>query len=118
MVDPVRVNQAEEEADEGSGDTSDPTEVNKRRKKSARTRADRLEFVQAAMTTPQGRAWFYDTLLFCKIFASPFVSGDSHDTAFNCGMQNIGLRILDDLQTAAPTDYLTMVHENKTKNHG
>lgn len=116
MVNPIKVIEAEDLLDEGSGDTSDPAEVNKRRKKSARTRADRLEFVAAAMTTEQGRAWFYDTLLFCKTFNIPYVTDDTHGTAFNCGMQNLGFRILDDIQTAAPEQYLLMVRENKTKN--
>lgn len=115
MVDPVRINQAEEEAEEDY-DTSDPVQVNNKRKKSARTRADRLKFVEAAMTTEQGRAWFYDILLFCKIFEGPYVTGDPYATSFKCGQQNVGLRLLDDLQTAAPDDYTLMIKENKTKN--
>ncbi len=114
MVDPVRVNEAEERLEE-SYDTSNPEQVNKARKKSARTRADRLEFVAAAMKHPQGRGWFYDILVHCRVVATPF-SEDPYKTAFNCGMQNTGLRILDDIQTAAPDDYILMVKENKSKN--
>jgi len=113
MVNPVKIDQAEAEQEE-SYDTSDKESVNKARKKSARTRADRLEFVAAAMSHEQGRAWFYDLLLFCKVFRTPF-DEDPYMTAFKCGEQTIGLRILDDIQTAAPDKYITMVSENKTK---
>lgn len=96
-------------------DTSEPTQVNKARKRAARTRADRLQFVEAAMTTEQGRAWFYDILIRCKVMSTPYTD-NPYDTAFKCGMQNIGLQILDDVQTAAPDDYMKMVRENKTRN--
>lgn len=114
MVDAVATNQAEEESAEAY-DTSDKEQVNKARKKSARTRADRLEFVKASMSFEQGRAWFYDILLRCHVFQSPFIS-DPYGTAFKCGEHNIGLMILDDIQTAAPQDYIKMISENKTKN--
>lgn len=103
------------EIQEETYDTSDKEAVNKQRKKSARTRAQRLEFVEAAMTTEQGRSWFYDIIVRCKTFSTPF-SEDTNRTFFNLGMQNIGLQILDDIQTAAPKAYVTMIEENKTKN--
>lgn len=94
-------------------DTSDPVAVNNKRKKTGRTRSDRLEFIKAAMQHEQGRGWFYDILLFCKIFETPYVSGDAYGTTFKVGQANVGLRILDDLQTASPSDYLQMLKENK-----
>lgn len=116
-MDPVKVNQAEEEQAEAY-DTSDPSQVNKARKKAARTRADRLEFIKAAMSVEQGRAWFYDILNRCHILRQPFVAGDPHSTSFRCGEMNIGAMILDDIQTAAPDDYIKMVRENKTVKNG
>lgn len=100
---------------EDTYDTSDKEAVNKQRKKSARTRAQRLEFIEAAMTTEQGRAWFYDLLVFCKIFSTAYIEG-SDRTIYNLGAQNVGLRVLDDIQTAAPDKYITMITENKSKN--
>lgn len=120
MVDAVATNQAEEEQAEAY-DTSDQVSVNKARKKSARTRADRLEFVKASMSFPQGRSWFYDQLVFCHIFQNPFVAGGedgSRATDFKLGELNAGLRMLDDIQTAAPNDYLTMIQENKNTKNG
>lgn len=114
MADPVLINEAAEAAEE-SYDTSDGQAVNKARKKSARTRADRLKFVEAAMVHEQGRAWFYDVLLYCHVFKNSF-DPDPYTTAFRCGEHNIGLRILDDIQTASPDNYLKMVTENKSRN--
>jgi hypothetical protein len=114
MVNLIKENQATEEQD-ADYDTSDKEQVNKVRKKYARTRADRLKFIEAAMSHEQGRAWFYDVLLFCKVFQGPFTD-DPYKTAFLCGEQNVGLRILDDIQTAAPDNYNKMISENKTKN--
>jgi len=108
---PVLQNKAAEEQEE-SYNTSEPEQVNKARKRDARTRATRLQFVEAAMTTEQGRAWFYDLLVRCKVVSTPFAH-DPYDTAFKCGMQNIGLQVLDDIQTAAPSDYMKMITENK-----
>ena len=114
MVNSVLENQLIEEQ-EDSYDTSNKEQVNKQRKKAARTRADRLKFIEAAMQHEQGRAWFYDILLFCKVFQGPY-DPDPYRTAFLCGEQNIGLRILADLQDAAPDNYLQMIRENKSKN--
>src|SRR3954468_12042211 len=112
MSDQIKTIQAEAEQEE-SYNTSDPLQVNKARKKAARTRSDRLEFIKAAMQHEQGRAWFYDILLFCKTINTPFTD-DPYTTAFNCGMQNLGFRILSDIQDAAPQQYLQMVTEARS----
>lgn len=115
MADRIAQIAAEVEQEEAY-DTADPTSVNKARKRAARTRADRLHFVAAAMTTEQGRSWFYDTLRRCHVFSTPYISSDPHATSFKCGEQNIGLQILADVQESAPSEYLLMITENKTKN--
>lgn len=114
MVDYVKQNEANEAAEEDYN-TSDPEQVNKARKKFARTRADRLEFVKAGMSVPEGRAWFYDLLRRCHVFSMNF-NDDPYRTAFLCGETNIGNQILSDIQDSAPQDYMKMITENKTKN--
>lgn len=114
MVNPVLTNQANEEAEE-SYNTSDPQQVNKARKKAARTRADRLQFVEAAMQHEQGRAWFYDILVRCHVFNRSF-DQDPYVHAYKAGEVNIGLQILDDIQTSAAKNYIMMIEENKSKN--
>jgi len=113
MSDQIRTIQAEDEQ-EVQYDTSDQEQVQKAKKRTARTRADRLEFVRAAMLHEQGRAWFYDILLKCKVISSPFTD-DPYRTAFKCGEQNIGLQIMMDIQDAAPEQYLIMVREARGK---
>lgn len=111
MSNPILEAQLAIEAEE-TPDTSDPKAVNKSRKRAARSRAERLKFISAAMSHEEGRAWFYDILLFCKIFQSPY-SEDPYRTYFQLGHQNIGLKILEDLQEASPDEYLLMIRENK-----
>ena len=110
-MDPILANQLLDEAEE-TPDTSDPKAVNTARKRAARKRSDRLKFIQAAMQHEEGRAWFYDILLFCRIFQSPY-SSDPYQTYFQLGHQNIGLKILEDIQDAATKEYLSMISENK-----
>lgn len=114
MVDQIAVNRAEEEQEEVYN-TSDPAQVNKAKKKAARTRADRLEFVKAAMGVEQGRAWFFDLLVRCHIFNRTF-DPDPYVHAYKAGEVNIGLQILDDIQTGAADSYYKMIQENKSRN--
>lgn len=95
-------------------DTSDKEQVNKARKKASRTRADRLKFVEAGMTMPQGRAWFYDFLMRCHIFNTPF-DEDPYRHAYRAGEANIGLQVLSDIQEVSAQDYVKMISENKTR---
>lgn len=104
-----------EDKPEESYDTSDKEQVNKARKKASRTRADRLRFVEGAMTLTEGRAWFYDLLIRCHIFNTPFDS-DPYKHAYRTGEANIGLQILNDIQEIAGANYIKMIQENKSKN--
>jgi hypothetical protein len=110
MVNSVNIIEAED-LDEKPYDTSNPEQVNTSRKKTARTRAIRLKFVEAAMQHPEGRAWFYDQLLFAKIFSTGF-DPDPYIMAFMAGQRDIGLHLLDDVQQF-PDLYNIMIKENK-----
>lgn len=109
MADNIEQNKAIEEQEEAY-DTSDPKQVNTARKKAARTRADRLRFVKAAMENEEGRAWFYDLLVRCHVINTPF-QDDPYLTAFRCGEQNIGLQLMKDIQDAAANLYIVMTKE-------
>lgn len=103
-----------EQPAENSVDTSDPKAVNAARKRSARKRAEQLEVVKALMVVPNGRAWVYEHLAFCRIFEEPFVPGDHDATVFNLGRANVGRRFLADIQECSPREYLTMLEEAKS----
>jgi hypothetical protein len=111
MSDPVKEVQAQDEQ-EDSYNTSDPVQVNKARKRAARTRADRLEFVKASMTLAEGRAWFFDLLNRCHLWRTSFDESPTR-LAFLVGEENIGKMILGDIQDAAPDKYIIMIEENR-----
>ena len=110
---PQQSNPAGEQPQDESYDTSDNEAVNKAKKRAGRTKADRLKFIKAAMQHPEGRSWFYDLLVYTNVIQTPYTQGDSHHTAFRCGAQTVGLRVLGDIQDAAPEFYLQMITENK-----
>lgn len=114
MADPIDVIEATDNLEEAI-DTADPQAVNKARKKASRTRADRLRFVEAAMSHAEGRSWFFDLLNRCRVFHHPFVDGDPHKTSFRCGELNVGNQVLADIQDAAPDKYTVMVNEGRIK---
>lgn len=105
--------EGEDVQQDNSLDTSDPKAVNAARKRSARIRAEQLEVVKALMAVPNGRAWVFELLSFCRIFEEPFIVGSADGTAFNLGRANVGRRFLADIQECAPKEYLTMLSEAK-----
>ena len=70
----------------------------------------RVDFLRAAMSTIQGRAFFHDFLEFCHLFADPF-SGDALLEAYRKGERNVGLRTFADLLAHCPDYYIQMVKE-------
>ena len=70
----------------------------------------RIDFLRAAMSTLQGRAYFYDFLEFCHLFADPF-TGDALIEAYRKGERNIGLRTFADLLAHCPDYYIQMIKE-------
>lgn len=94
-------------------DTSDREQVNNARKKDGQKKRARLATIAGIMDIKEGRAWVYSLLDICHIFQTPFIQGDPHATSFRCGEHNVGLRILSEIQEAAPSQYITMIEESK-----
>jgi hypothetical protein len=92
-------------------DASDPAQVSSARKKSGRKRKAELNFVKAIMIVPEGRHWMYDMIVLCKVFTSPIVPGDPYGTYNNIGEQNIGKKLLQDINECAPEEYMLMIKE-------
>lgn len=93
-------------------DASDSRAV-KTARKDARNRAlARRETIRGFMSTDKGRAWFYELLSGCSVFGSPW-RPEAQVTSFNCGEQNVGLKVLAQIQDAAPDEYLQMIREAK-----
>lgn len=92
-------------------DSSDPEQVNKAHQKASTARRDELDFVKAIMDLPQGRKWMYNFLATCNSFGNPVVPGDTHLTYHNLGAQNLGKKLLQDIDEAAPAEYVLMMRE-------
>lgn len=75
---------------------------------------DRIHYLQAAMSTWQGRAWFCDLLEFCHLFSDPFTA-DALKEAYLKGERNVGLRIFADIITHCPDDYIRMMRESNAR---
>lgn len=70
--------------------------------------------VAGLMDTRQGRAWMLDHLEFCHIFASNF-SGNPYNDALGEGQRTVGLRLLGQIMSACPDQYVTMMRERNER---
>jgi hypothetical protein len=70
----------------------------------------RINYLVGAMSIPQGRAWFYDFLESCHIFADPFC-GDALREAYSKGERNIGLKVYTDIVQNCPDLFTQMMKE-------
>lgn len=95
-------------------DASNRKDIRKAEKASRLADVQRLEFLRSVMSTPPGRAWIYDLLSRCSIFASTF-RPDAGFAAFLEGGRNVGLQFLNDLMIACPDQYIVMVQEANAK---
>jgi hypothetical protein len=91
-------------------DASNRKDIRRAEKESRLAEVQRLDYLRAAMSVTQGRAWFHDLLEACHLFADPF-TGDALLEAYSKGERNVGLRIFADLVAHCPDDYITMMKE-------
>jgi hypothetical protein len=71
---------------------------------------ERKVVLRGLMSVRAGREWVFSLLGDCGVYHTPFAT-DACATAFNCGQQNIGLRLVAALVEACPDDYLRMMKE-------
>ena len=91
-------------------DASNRKDIRAAEKAAAIAERNRINYLAAAMSTTQGRVWFYDLLEFCHVFADPF-TGNALAEAYSKGERNVGLRIFADILTHCPDSYILMVKE-------
>lgn len=96
-------------------DASNRKSIRRAEKAANLAEANRVAFVRASMGSLGGREYIFNLLQSCSIFRTPYVRGDAHATAFNCGQQNIGLIIFADVIQHCPNEYLLMISEQATK---
>lgn len=91
----------------------DPKQVKAAKKQAEFDEALKLDVIKGVMSTIRGRQWIYDMLNSAHIFSTTFIMGSPDGSAFAEGERNHGLRLLVDVQNAAPDLYLLMVQEAK-----
>ena len=91
-------------------DASNRKDIRKAEKDAKLSETMRLDYLKAAMSTMQGRAWYYDFLENCHCFNDPF-TGNPLTEAYRKGERNVGLRVFSDIITHCPDEYLLMVRE-------
>lgn len=89
---------------------SDRKDIRRAEKEAAAAESERLGYLKAAMTVPQGRQWFHDLLEACHLFSDPF-TGDPLREAYSKGERNVGLLIYSDIVTHCPDDFVKMMKE-------
>lgn len=94
---------------------ADPQSVNRARKKAARMRQRRVDFVRRMMDDPDGRLWVYDILSDAHIAGPTHTPGDPYSTAFKEGERNFANRVLADISEAAPDKYMVMINDGKNE---
>jgi hypothetical protein len=91
-------------------DSSNPKHIKIAQQSAKAADEARRGFVAHIMERVDGRAYLYDLLVTCHVFAQPF-SPDAHVTAFGCGELNVGQRLLADIMAYCPDHYVTMMRE-------
>lgn len=69
------------------------------------------DFVRNALTTREGRLWFWDLLGRCGVFRNPWTA-NALVTAHACGEMNIGQEVLSEITRIVPDYFATMLKEN------
>lgn len=94
--------------------TTSRKDIRAAEKAAERLANDRTQFLQAALGTREGRAWFYHFLADCHCWADPF-TGDPYREAFAKGERNVGLRIFAEITLTAPDQYILMIREENVR---
>lgn len=84
----------------------------KQRKAAAFAAVQRNEFVKAALSTKEGKAYFYWLLEICNMGRNPYAV-NALSTAFNCGEMNIGQQVQAHIIENAPAKFLEMLAEKE-----
>jgi hypothetical protein len=91
-------------------DASNRKQIREAEKAARRADLDRTEFIRAAMSTVQGRTWFFNFLQDCHVENQPPTFEPNRDY-FMFGERNVGLRIKADILTHCPDQYIQMIKE-------
>ena len=95
-------------------DASNRKDIRRAEKAEFEAERERIEFLRAAMSTRQGRAWFHAFLSECHLFSDPFTGNALHE-AYLKGERNVGLRQFAMISAHTPDHYITMMKEENAR---
>lgn len=93
-------------------DAGDAEAVAARAERLATEGARRAAGLRYILEDRRGRDWLWSLLEGCRIWSSSY-TGDQ-TTVFNEGMRNVGLKVLTEIDAAAPEALVTMITENRS----
>jgi len=94
-------------------DAGEEGQVKARRRWFETLRKRELDDISEVASTVQGRRLLRRIWEECRVFHVTHVPGDSHQTAFNEGNRNLGLRFLNDVFEACPDRFREAMAEKK-----
>lgn len=94
---------------------ADPKQVKDAARKEKRVREEELADVAALLTTAQGRRVLWRMLVYCKVFAEVFDDSTPNRTAFNAGVRNVGLFLMQEITAADETAFFLMMQEARER---
>lgn len=93
---------------------ADPEKVAKHNREAEDAKDEQLQDMALVLSTRPGRRLIWRYLSETGIFTTSFNNSGSI-TAFNEGQRSVGLRLLAEVNEAAPEQYMVMLKESKEK---
>lgn len=97
------------QVDQESNNAANEEQVRERGTKQKNKRDRELEDVNFILSSKQGRRFFWRFIRLCGVFETSFTGNNT--TFFKEGERNVGLRLMTDLNEAAPNAYALMQKE-------
>lgn len=91
---------------------SDEEQIKKAEKKEAFKSHQNIDDIRFVLSTVQGRRVLKKYLEVCGVFRTSF-SENVNQTLFLEGQRNVGLMLLNDINSADPMAYVKMINEGK-----
>lgn len=91
----------------------DRNQVKRARKGAKQKEQQRLRGLKGLLDSADGRVWLWDLLGQCGVFRLSFSGVSTHQTSFNEGQRNVGLRVQADLVAHFPAEFVGLMNEHR-----
>lgn len=92
-----------------------PIKGNLSKKRQEERKEATIAVIKALMDRIEGRQWLYIQLDVCGVFATPFAPNRPDITAYLCGLQDFGHKLLADIMESSPEQFHLMVQEETAR---